>query len=54
MINVRSKGAACELPIRFEAVMGRENVTWVFYNLQFSYLYNIILEDRMDDAVIIE
>jgi hypothetical protein len=54
MVNEHSKGESYEWPIRFEAVLVRENARWVFHYLQLSYSSNIILEGRMDAAVIIE
>lgn len=48
MINESSKGEDYEWPIRFEAVLVKENNQWLFHFLHFSYPTNIILEGKTD------
>ena len=53
MINEASKGEEFVWPIRFEAVLTKEDGSWLLNHVQFSYPSNIILEGKTDAAVLI-
>lgn len=54
MMNEASKGESYQWPIRFEAVLVRENNQWLFHTVQFSYPCNMILEGKTDAATTIK
>lgn len=47
-----SKGNDYKWPIRMEAVFIKENETWVFHSIVFSYPFNWILEGKYDTPVL--
>ncbi|QNO15953.1 nuclear transport factor 2 family protein [Alkalicella caledoniensis] len=53
MLNEASKGENNIWSIRFDAVLLKENNTWVIHTMQFSYPANIILEGKTDAATLI-